>query len=368
MKNIKFVLFYMIISIFITAFSSVSVMASADNSLSKLKIDGVELSPAFSYSRLKYNGTVENNVTHVNISAVPSNSKANIIGIYGNTNLKVGNNMISVIVRAQNGKEATYKINLERKAAPNNSDSLPAPTDTNNTANTVSLTQSASKTVNNSDGKIKKLKNKLRKKNEKIRELKDKVSNLDDENRLLQGQYQAALSDNKKILSERIFWIILSIVLAFITVISLFVGAIKKSTKKYIQNEFDDVSNIPTRKKRSQNTRFGNNKLSEFGVKDDNQTNNQDDYVVVKKIVKTDEDLISSIEKIIADEIRDAKKNDEAFSGNLSESFEEENTEDDVINTDNERTVAVNLESSNSDNQNENKDNDDDFHFDIIEI
>ena len=56
------VLFFIIIHSF-----SIQTFASADNSLSSLKIDGVDLSPKFKYNRLKYTGTLNSNETKVNV-------------------------------------------------------------------------------------------------------------------------------------------------------------------------------------------------------------------------------------------------------------------------------------------------------------
>lgn len=83
---------------------------SGDNSLSSLKISPGTLSPAFQYKTTNYTATVASDVTEVSVDAKPSNAKATIDSITGNTNLKEGTNTISIVVKAENGAKATYKI------------------------------------------------------------------------------------------------------------------------------------------------------------------------------------------------------------------------------------------------------------------
>lgn len=90
---------------------------SADNSLKSLTISPGTLSPAFTGSNTKYNATVGNDVTSVVVSAVPVNEKATVESVTGNTGLAVGNNTVSVVVKAENGVTATYKIAVTRQAA-----------------------------------------------------------------------------------------------------------------------------------------------------------------------------------------------------------------------------------------------------------
>lgn len=83
---------------------------SGDNSLSSLKITPGTLSPAFQYKTTNYTATVASDVTEVTVDAKTSNAKATIESITGNTNLKEGTNTISIVVKAENGAKATYKI------------------------------------------------------------------------------------------------------------------------------------------------------------------------------------------------------------------------------------------------------------------
>ena len=90
---------------------------SADNSLKALTISPGTLSPAFKGSTTKYPATVDNSVTSIAVSATPVNEKATIESVTGNTNLAVGANVVKIVVKAENGTTATYKITVTRQAA-----------------------------------------------------------------------------------------------------------------------------------------------------------------------------------------------------------------------------------------------------------
>ena len=90
---------------------------SADNSLKALTISPGTLSPAFKGSTTKYTATVDNSVTSIAVSATPVNEKATIESVTGNTNLAVGANVVPIVVKAENGTTATYKITVTRQAA-----------------------------------------------------------------------------------------------------------------------------------------------------------------------------------------------------------------------------------------------------------
>ena len=89
---------------------------SADNSLSTLKLSSGTLSPSFQYSVTNYTATVGYNVTSVVVSATTSNEKATIESVTGNGNvsLSVGENVIQIVVKAENGVKATYTITVTR--------------------------------------------------------------------------------------------------------------------------------------------------------------------------------------------------------------------------------------------------------------
>ena len=90
---------------------------SADNSLKALTISPGTLSPAFKGSTTKYTATVDNSVTSIAVSATPVNEKATIESVTGNTNLAVGANVVQIVVKAEKGTTATYKITVTRQAA-----------------------------------------------------------------------------------------------------------------------------------------------------------------------------------------------------------------------------------------------------------
>lgn len=90
---------------------------SEDNSLSSLKLSSGTLSPSFKHNVTKYTATVGYDVTKVVVSAKTSNAKAVIESVTGDgtVNLKVGENTIKVVVRAENGVKATYTIVVTRQ-------------------------------------------------------------------------------------------------------------------------------------------------------------------------------------------------------------------------------------------------------------
>lgn len=87
---------------------------SGDNSLSSLSISPGTLSPAFQYNVVDYTASVGEDVTSVEVNAQPSNETATIESVSGNTDLQAGENTVSIVVKAQNGTTATYKIVVTR--------------------------------------------------------------------------------------------------------------------------------------------------------------------------------------------------------------------------------------------------------------
>lgn len=82
---------------------------SANNFLSSLKVDGVELTPVFDKSVLEYSVELEPGIEKVNITATPEDSKATIAGA-GEVVVTEGENRLEVKVRAENGDEKIYVI------------------------------------------------------------------------------------------------------------------------------------------------------------------------------------------------------------------------------------------------------------------
>ena len=90
---------------------------SADNSLKSLKLSEGTLSPAFVYNNVKYSATVGADTNSIDVDAVVSDSSATIQSITGNTDLKEGQNVIKIVVAAENGNLATYTINVTKSSA-----------------------------------------------------------------------------------------------------------------------------------------------------------------------------------------------------------------------------------------------------------
>lgn len=97
---------------------------SSDNTLKSIVLSNGSLSPAFSPKTKNYTATVDNSVTSLSISATPANSAAKVTAVTGNDNLQVGENTITITVKAENGVTTTYTIVVTRREAtdPDNSE------------------------------------------------------------------------------------------------------------------------------------------------------------------------------------------------------------------------------------------------------
>ena len=91
---------------------------SSDNTLSSLKLSSGTLSPSFKKNTTKYTATVGYDVSKVVVTAKANHSKAVVESVTGNgtVNLKVGENTIQIVVRAENGVKKTYTVVVTRKA------------------------------------------------------------------------------------------------------------------------------------------------------------------------------------------------------------------------------------------------------------
>jgi len=89
-------------------------VASNDNTLKNLSVDGYTMSPAFNKNTLTYSVSVPNSATEVMINALANNAKAKV-EVTGNTNLKVGENTVSVKVTAEDGSVKTYTVKVTRE-------------------------------------------------------------------------------------------------------------------------------------------------------------------------------------------------------------------------------------------------------------
>ncbi len=88
--------------------------------LKELLVGGMPLQPEFDGNIYEYTITLDdNNVSELNITATPNKEKANV-EILGNTQLKAGENTITILLKSEDGSEtATYQIKVNVSAAQN---------------------------------------------------------------------------------------------------------------------------------------------------------------------------------------------------------------------------------------------------------
>lgn len=88
----------------------------ANANLENLAIEHITLTPEFEKQTTNYEVTVENNIEDLNILAIPENEKANV-KIEGEKSLKIGNNLVNIIVTAPNNITfKKYVIYVKRKS------------------------------------------------------------------------------------------------------------------------------------------------------------------------------------------------------------------------------------------------------------
>lgn len=104
--------------------STAQTTQSSDNTLKSIVLSNGSLSPAFSPKTKNYTATVDNSVTSLSISATPTDQTAKVTSVSGNDNLQVGENTITITVKAENGVTAKYTIVVTRRDAtdPENSE------------------------------------------------------------------------------------------------------------------------------------------------------------------------------------------------------------------------------------------------------
>lgn len=87
----------------------------ANTNLETLAIENVLLNPNFENNTTQYNAEVSNEITKLNILAIPENENANV-QISGYEDIKEGDNKILISVTAQNGiTKRDYQINVYRR-------------------------------------------------------------------------------------------------------------------------------------------------------------------------------------------------------------------------------------------------------------
>ena len=82
---------------------------SSNSNLASLAVTEGVLTPEFNASIKEYIISVPNEITKLNISAVPEDSKATV-SITGNEELQLGENNIEITVTAEDGSKSVYKI------------------------------------------------------------------------------------------------------------------------------------------------------------------------------------------------------------------------------------------------------------------
>lgn len=88
----------------------------SDATLKSLDISGFTLNPTFKKDITNYSIKVKNNITGLNVTAIPNSSKAKV-EITGNKGWKEGMNQVNIKVTAEDGTINIYTINVERAAS-----------------------------------------------------------------------------------------------------------------------------------------------------------------------------------------------------------------------------------------------------------
>lgn len=98
-----------------TATTTATTKKSSNTNLSKLNLNVEGLTPAFSNSVTNYSLSVNDKVNEIKVTATPQDSGAKV-NVSGNTNLKEGNNKITILVVAEDGTKKTFYINVTKSA------------------------------------------------------------------------------------------------------------------------------------------------------------------------------------------------------------------------------------------------------------
>jgi len=101
-------------SISLKTMQEIEASYSKNNYLSALNVDGYEISPKFDKNTLEYSLELDNTVEKINVSASVEDRTASLIGV-GEKELIEGENLIELIVTAQNGNTRKYIIKANVK-------------------------------------------------------------------------------------------------------------------------------------------------------------------------------------------------------------------------------------------------------------
>ncbi|MBR4231015.1 MAG: cadherin-like beta sandwich domain-containing protein [Bacilli bacterium] len=85
---------------------------STNNNLDRIEIDGYEITPEFDKDTLEYSVKVNEDETLINVAAYAEDYRATVTGD-GEIEVSAGNNVVNIVVIAQNGSEKTYKLTIE---------------------------------------------------------------------------------------------------------------------------------------------------------------------------------------------------------------------------------------------------------------
>lgn len=90
-------------------------LEQANTNLEALAIEDAFLNPAFDNTITQYTTEISNTITNLNMIAVPENEKATVT-ITGSTDLKEGNNKVTISVIAANGiTKRNYVVNVYKR-------------------------------------------------------------------------------------------------------------------------------------------------------------------------------------------------------------------------------------------------------------
>ena len=87
---------------------------SKNNNLKNLEVEGFEIEPAFSKDNLDYSVIVPEGTEKINIIATREDGRASVSGA-GEQEVSEGGNKFEIVVRAENGSEKKYTLNVEVK-------------------------------------------------------------------------------------------------------------------------------------------------------------------------------------------------------------------------------------------------------------
>ena len=88
----------------------------SDATLKKLDVSGYTLSPTFKKNINTYSMKVKNNITSLDVTAIPTSDKAKVT-ISGNKNWEEGVNVVTIKVTAEDGTVNTYTVNVTRQSS-----------------------------------------------------------------------------------------------------------------------------------------------------------------------------------------------------------------------------------------------------------